>query len=644
MEKVICKALGLVLTLALLCGSAALPASQAEAPGGDIDAIIAGMSLRDKLAQMMMPAFRGWKDDDDANAERRNMVELNDEVRQCLSENRFGGVIIFGENSVDAEQVLRLTSDMQAATLAGGGLPLLIAADQEGGSITRLSFGTDGVGNMALAASGDPENARAMASVYGEELTLVGVNADFAPVVDVNDNPSNPIIGVRSFSDDARVVSEYGVAFTRGLHEQGVISAVKHFPGHGNTNTDSHTGLPLVDRDRDELMANELIPFKAAIEAGVDMVMTAHIQYPRLEAQTYTSTATGEEVYLPATMSKTILTDLLRGELGFEGVIVSDALGMDAISKNYATDDVLCMTINAGVNLLLPVFVYGTRTLAALPEFLDRAVCLVEEGKIEMARVDDSVRRILALKQKYGLLDRVDFTVTDEAVAAAVTGCGSEAHRQVAWDIAEKSLTLLKNENDAFPIRVQPGESVLLLISGASRGAVGDFVTPLLTDAGLLPEGATMTSMVIEPDTAQACVDAAKQADHVLVASRAWNVACLDPSTEGGFPVGIVNQIIDDCHADGKTVPVICCQLPYEAACYPEADALLEAYCSSVMRAVPPASGAGSAYVPNLPAAICAAFGASTPQGKLPVNVPTLDEACRPTDEILYARQVGEGE
>ena len=591
-----------------------------------IDEIIADMSLRDKLAQMMFFSPRGWKEDPESEEKAENVTELNDALTEYVTAHRFGGFLLFSENCLDAEQTLRLTSALKALTLEGGGVMPLVAVDQEGCTVARLGFGTTGVGNMALAATGDPECAREMASVYGEELQSLGISVDFAPVMDVNDNPANPIIGIRSFGDDAQTVSTYGLAYMEGLRETGTVACVKHFPGHGNTDTDSHTGLPLVDRSHDELMANELIPFKAAVDAGVDMVMTAHIQFPQVETQTYTSVSTGEEIYIPATTSKTILTDILRGELGYEGVIVSDELDMQAISDNFAPDDMLTLCINAGVNMLIVPSVWDAGALAQIDDLLDRAVALTEAGTIDIGRVDDSVRRILLLKRKYGLLDATSAEVTDEQISAAVAGCGSAEHRQIAWDIAVRALTLLKNENDAFPMQVNAGEKTLILFSAASRAGAGELSAQLLSEMGALPEGAAVESMVIEPDTAEDCVAAAKEAEHVLLVSRAWAADCLDPSTENGFPVGIINQVIDDLHAAGKAAVVISAQLPYDAACFPDADAILLAYGSSVMRGVPNASGAGSAWAPNLPAAICAAFGAAEPAGVLPVNIPALAE------------------
>ena len=596
--------------------------------------LMENMSLRDKLAQMMFFSPRTWKEDPEAE-KGENVTALNEQQRQYIAEHRFGGILLFGENFADAEQALRLVTELQNATVEGGGTAPFVAADQEGGIVARLNFGTTGPGNMALAATGDPACAKDMARVYGEELQLLGLNVDFAPVMDVNDNAANPVIGVRSFGDDAQRVGQYGVAYMQGLRETRTAACLKHFPGHGNTDTDSHTGLPLVDRGHDELMSNELVPFKTAVDAGADMVMTAHIQFPQIETQTYTSIDTGEEIYLPATMSKTILTDILRGELGFEGVIVSDALDMLAIWANFSHDDILTLCINAGVNMLILPSASTMDVWTLNDELLSRAVELTESGVIDIERVDDSVRRILTLKQKYGLLEQKSAQLTDERVSAAAEGCGSEAHRQTAWDIAVKALTLLKNENEAFPMDIQPGEKTLILFSAGSRLGAGELSVQLLEEMGALPEGAEIESMVIEPGTAGACEAAAKSADHVLIVSRAWAVDCLDPATEDGFPVGVINRVIDGLHSEGKTAVVISAQLPYDVACYPEADAILVSYCSSAMRSVP---SPGSAWAPNLPAAICAAFGVGEPAGTLPVNLPGLDRDYHLTDTVLYAR------
>lgn len=641
--------IGLFMVLALLTATLA-PFAQGEAKDDDIEAILSGMTLEEKVQQMMMVSFRVWKEipvEQEATVENTegedpgvNVTELNDPIRECLTNYHFGGMLFFAENCVDAEQTLRLVADIQATNQAGGGLPMLVAADQEGGSVARLGFGTTGPGSMALSATGDPENVRAMAGIYGTELQLLGINVDFAPVVDVNSNANNPVIGIRSFSDDAQKVSELAGAFIEGLHGTGTVATLKHFPGHGDTDVDSHTGLPLIDRSYEELKALDLIPFQSAIDDGADMIMTAHIQYPQIEKETYTSTSTEEKIYLPATMSRTILTDILRGDMGFEGVIVSDALDMGAIQDNFADEDVLRLTINAGVDLLIMPCVYDTVNFQRVMDMADTAVRLVREGEIDEARIDASVRRILTLKQKYGLLEKADFTVPDEQVQAAIDGCGSAEHRQAAWDMAVKALTLVKNDDEAFPVRMQSGETALILFadSAASRAATGELAIQMLREQGALPEDAEITVMVNDAENGQECVGAAADADHVILVSRMYSAACLDPNTEDGFSTAVFDEIIAARHEAGKRTVVVSCMLPYDAGRFPDADAMLLTYGGGVMRAVPPTDGAGSAYAPNLAAGLCACFGMGAAEGKLPVNLPALDDAYAVTDEILYAR------
>ncbi|MBR1561451.1 MAG: hypothetical protein IJ646_14550 [Clostridia bacterium] len=596
---------------------------------------------------MMVVSFRVWKElpeeepeegEDAEEPEAVNITELNDPIRECLANCHFGGTVLYAENCQDAEQVLRLVADLQATNQAGGGIPMLVAADQEGGTVARLGFGTTGPGNMALAATGDAENARAMASIYGEELSLLGINTDFAPVMDVNSNPNNPVIGVRSFSDDPQMVYGFGSAYVEGLHSTGTIATLKHFPSHGNTDTDSHTGLPLIDRSYEELKALDLIPFQSAIDVTADMVMTAHIQFPQIETQTYTSVSTGEEIYLPATMSRTILTDILRGDMGFEGVIVTDALDMAAIHDNFTDEDVIRLTIDAGADMLLLPIITDTDLFQRNMDMVDTAVRLVREGEIDEARIDASVRRILTLKQKYGLLDETDFTVTDEQVQAAVSGCGSAEHRQAAFDISQKALTLVKNDNQAFPVQMQAGETALILFadSCASRVGTGDLAVQLLTEQGALPNGTEITVMANDAGNGEKCVNTAIEADHVVLVNRMYNAACLDPNTDDGFSTAVFDQIIEARHGLGKAVIVVSCQLPYDAARFTEADAMLLTYGGGVMCAIPPETGAGSAYAPNLAAGLCACFGMGEANGKLPVNLPSLDENYAITSEILY--------
>ena len=609
------------------------------------ESILSNMTLREKASQMMIVSFRAWEEVPETEEgeppkegyPKANVTELNEEIRSMLARNRFGGYLLFGENFSDTEQSVRMVSGLQAANQSGGGVPMLIFVDQEGGRVNRIPWSSIGVGNMALGATGDPENARKMAAIHGEEIRQLGIHADFAPVVDVNNNPSNPVIGDRSFSDDAQTVAEFGCAYLAGLHDAGTIAALKHFPGHGNTDTDSHTGFPLISSSYEELKENELIPFQTAIDAGADMVMTAHIQFPMIEQETAVSVSTGEKIYLPATMSRTILTDILRKEMGFEGVIVSDALDMAAITKNFSMEDTLKWTVNAGVNLLILPAVFNHSEFLAMEPWVDTLVSLVESGEIDEARIDDSVLRILRLKEKYGVLEQTGFSVTAEQIDAAKESVGSAAHRETEQQIAENALTLVKNESNVFPLQIKPGEKTLILFadSCASRAGNGNLARQLLEERQALPEGAEIVVMKSTKENEGECILAALGADHVILVHRAYSMACLDPATEDGFSSGAFDRIIRTMHEKGKTVIVVSCQFPYDAARFPEADAILLTYWGTAMQGLP---AEGRSWSFNLPAGLLACFGQFEAKGRLPVDIPALDETWRPTGEILWPR------
>ena len=570
------------------------------------------------------------------------VTELNDIIRSEIADRHYGGLLLYGENFDSAEQVVRLIADIQQTNAAAGGLPMFIAADQEGGNVSRVTFGTTGVSNMALAAAGKTEYAETMGRIFGEELGLLGINVDFAPVMDINNNPNNPVIGIRSFSDSVSIVSEFGLAFQKGLHDTGTLTSLKHFPGHGNTDSDSYSGFPKIDSTLEELKAFELIPFQAAIDDGADMIMTAHIQYPEIEKETYVSISTGEEVYLPATMSDDILTGLLRNDMKFEGVVVSDALDMEAISKNFEYKDVLRYTINAGADMVIIPPVKDPDSYMLVYQTPDLIEELIKNGEISTERLDEAVRRILTLKEKYGLLKQNDFAASEEKIRKAEEGIGSQEHRKTVWNIAEQALTVLKND-DAFPLSVREGEKTLIVLADtcASRAAIGEAAKQILETNSLLPEGAEVTSIlhtVKDQENGEEVIKAAQEADHVILLYRSWDSTCLDPESGNGLSVPVFTQIIKNRHEAGKKTIFLSGLLPYDAARFPDADAIVLTYCSSSMKEIPPEKGKGSSYCPNLVAGICSCFGMGTPAGRLPVNIYALDETGHISDTVLWPR------
>lgn len=269
-------------------------------------------------------------------------TEITEEFRRLVREHKVGNVILFKRNVESIPQLRRLCDEVQELVQRETGLPAFITIDQEGGMVNRLCAPIALIpGAMALAATKDPKNAYDAGFLCGRELRRCGVNFNLSPVMDVNNNPLNPVIGARSYGDDPALVARFGCEMVRGLQDAGVYACLKHFPGHGDTAVDSHLGLPCIDKSPDELRQCELMPFAEGIRAGVRGVMTTHILFPQIE-----------KGGVPATMSRTILQDILRGELGFDGLILSDCMMMQAIAARYGTVAGCCAAAKAGVDLI----------------------------------------------------------------------------------------------------------------------------------------------------------------------------------------------------------------------------------------------------------------------------------------------------
>ncbi|SEA98590.1 beta-N-acetylhexosaminidase [Pseudobutyrivibrio sp. ACV-2] len=606
---------GLALLTALVVGTTTLfsqSAITAQAKANTIEAMVQEMPVEQKVAQMFMPSFRYWGTGDD----KKGVTELNDELRSTLKKYHFGGVILFGQNAQNAKQTTELVADMQKANLQGGATSsLLISIDQEGGYVSRLNTGTQMPGNMAIAATGNPDNAYKVAQIMGEELAVQGINLDFGPVMDVNNNPANPIIGVRSFSDKPEVVAKFGQRYIDGLHANGVMSALKHFPGHGDTATDSHTGLPLIDKSYDELKQFELIPY-ASVAKSTDFIMTAHIQYPQIEKGTYVSKKTGEVINLPATLSKTILTDILRKDLGFDGVIVTDAMDMDAIKEHFDRMDAAKYAINAGANLLLiPVDLTTVADLQSLDEYIAGIVKMIQSGEISEARVNDSVTRILNVKAKYGLLyddslnkiskwSRIQPSVN---LAESVVGC--KEHHDVEWKMALQAITSVKND-DAFPIATN--KKVTVLYPAENQKLSITYAINKLNESGIKVDSNNVNAICVK-DFANVDVNKALEgADEVICISATYSAEVKNKD--------FVNSVIKTAHANNAKVVLVSAHLPYDSALYPEADGIVACYSGKGMPELPTGMPNNKQYGANLPAAIFSIFGGSNPTGVMPVS------------------------
>jgi beta-N-acetylhexosaminidase len=419
-----------------------MPVAVLEPPRSWEDSVLSSMSLRDKAAQMVWPFTFGDYVADDAVAWRR--------LKANVEQDHVGGVLISVGSPL--EIAAKLNALQQASPV-----PLLVGADLESGAGFRarggyfLPNGIDLGGApvfppaMALGAAADTSLAYEEGRITAIEGRALGIHVAFSPVLDVNNNPANPVINTRSFGEDPHLAGRLGAAFVRGVQEHGMIATGKHFPGHGDTETNSHLALPVVNATRARLDSVELVPFRAAIAAGVGAIMTFHGAMPALDS-------TG----VPGTLSRPVLTGLLRTELGFNGLIISDAMDMRGVIDTYGSAEAVKRAVAAGADVLLQ----PTDVRVAI----DAVVSGVSEGRYDEARIDASVRRLLAAKRAAGL-DRRRIVSLDSARAIV----GDSSHHAVAAAVAAKSITLVKDSLNQVPLGVRARGARVLSITVARR-------------------------------------------------------------------------------------------------------------------------------------------------------------------------------
>jgi beta-N-acetylhexosaminidase len=487
------------------------------------DDLLAAMNLEQKIGQVMIIGFDGTTVDAD--------------LRQMIAEYHVGGVILFARNVQSPAQVAELTNELQSIARESGHPGLFVAVDQEAGRVARL---TDATGftefpsAMALTATGNPQNARRVAAAMAAEMRAVGINVDFAPDLDVNNNPSNPVIGIRSFSSDPAKVAEYGIAFANGLQENGVLAFGKHFPGHGDTGVDSHIDLPLVPHDRTRLDQIELVPFKAAIEADLAGIMSAHVTFPAIDATPG----------LAATLSRPVLTGLLRNKLGYDGLIVTDSLEMGALAANgYPPPVGAPLALAAGADLLL-----FNRDHAMHYEAFTNLVQAARDGKIAQEQLDASVRRILQAKQHYGILKPVQVDAD-----AATDSVKTAEHLALSHELAAKSITLIRDPQTLIPL--DTNSPTLVVEAAALRGQA----------SGL---GGTVLSIDTQPAASQIAdvIHAARDGRTVI-----YPVYDLALNTQ---QLKLIQQLIKA----GNPVIAIACRNSFDVAHLPENVTVLVSY------------------------------------------------------------------
>ncbi|MGC0373783.1 glycoside hydrolase family 3 protein [Streptomyces sp. SAI-229] len=551
--------------------------------------IISRMSVEAKVGQLFVPYFYGTSATSPSRFDQdRNLRELGVRtVAELIAKYHIGGVIYFHgwtNNIQDPRQIADLSNGVQRASLAlPTPVPSLISIDQEHGVNVRIGSGaTQLPGAMALGAGRSPSDARTAGHISGTELAALGIHQNFAPVADVNVNPANPIISIRSFGADARAVGRMVAAQVTGYQRAGVAACAKHFPGHGDTGEDSHTGLPVITHTREEWERVDAPPFRAAIAAGVDSIMTAHLQVPALDPSNE-----------PATLSPTILQGVLRGELGFDGVIVTDALNMQGVRTKYGDDRVPVLALKAGADQLL------------FPPDIDVAyhgvLAAVRSGEITEDRLDESVLRILRLKDKTGLLDGSPY-VSPREVDRVV---GARGHRRAAARIAERTTTLLVNEGGALPLR--RGQRKLLVVGASPAFPTDDTRTTVPELAGAFDELGYRTTHLATGRTP----DAAK-IDEAVAAARGRDAVVV--TTDDVDATSAQRTLVSRLLATGVPVVHLAVRNPYDIAHLGAVPASLVSYCWTEV---------------ELRAAARVIAGRVEPRGKLPVPVQRADDPAR---------------
>lgn len=480
---------------------------------------IKNMTLEQKIGQMIVAGFPS---------------KMYDEHLDKLINHNIGNVILFARNVGSKEDIAKLNSKIQEKSLEKSGIPAFITIDQEGGMVTRIFEGAAFLpGNMALGAAGDSLKAFRAGEISGEELRALGINFNLAPVLDVNNNPNNPVIGVRSYSDNPKAAAEFGVNMAKGLQSKGVIATAKHFPGHGDTDVDSHLDLPTVNHSMERLEEVELYPFKKAINSGIDAIMSAHVLFPAIE-----------EEKLPGTLSYKVLTGLLRKKLGFKGLIMTDCMEMNAIKEYFGTAKAAVMAVKAGADLICI-----SHTLEAQLESFENIKKAVLSGELKESRIDESVERILKAKEKYNLYDNA---FPHMSKVKSLVGC--REHVEFAEKLSEKSITVVWDRESLVPVKTQNLLSIStepVILTGADDAIKKK---TLLSEALKEALGGDAFTMSLSPsdEEIKGLVDLAKDKDLVIIGT--YNAAL----NKGQI------KLVEEILKVNKNVIAIALRIPYD--------------------------------------------------------------------------------
>ncbi|MGA9525302.1 MAG: beta-N-acetylhexosaminidase [Myxococcaceae bacterium] len=530
----------------MIPAGATKPSESARSPGPDVDDLLAAMTVEQKVGQLMMIGFAG--------------TEVDPDVEALVKGREVGGICLFKRNVVSAAQVAKLNSDLRG--LLDGRVPPFIALDQEGGNVVRIDDGNVVLpGAMALGATHSPELAYRAGRAQAEDLILLGFNMNLAPVLDVNMNPRNPVIGIRSFGDRPGVVADFGAAFVRGQQDANIVTVAKHFPGHGSTDADSHRALPVMSETPEEVRA-QLEPFVRVIGEGLDGLMTAHVAIPKLTGHSH-----------PATLSPEVLTTLLRKDLSFDGLVVTDELEMEAIAKHYGVGRAAVMSVKAGADMVLVPWRAEKKT-----EVYESLLAAAKAGELSQARLDEAVRRILLTKVRRGLFD------APPPLEQRLAKLGDGTRHSVMKEVARNSVTLLRTDARWFPITGKKKIGVL-----TAESALGQAILSRAPDAKVVVVSAN-------PDA--------------IARSQQQKTARQLALESDVLIVGLINsrqlELVKSAAATGKPVLVVSMGLPYLVEQLSDARAVLAVY---------------SYQDASAEAAAAALFGEQGTPGRLPVTL-----------------------
>lgn len=615
-----------ILAASVFLSFTGIQAIEAKWKSDDANKILNSMSVEEKVGQILMPEIRTW------NGESVNKV--NGDVKEVIQKYKLGGILLNEENlSGDIGQVTKLTSDLQNAS---PDVPLLISVEQDGGA-SKIKSTTPMLSNMALAATGDVKETSKAADIMSKELLALGINVNMGPVLDVVVNPTNEALGVKSFGSDPQRVSRHGAEYIDTMQKNNLITTAKHFPGSGNAIVDTSIDLPVITSDYETVQNRDLKPFKSAINAGVDMIMTSHAAVTALDDTKITSTITGKDVNTPATFSSTIINKTLRKKMGFKGVVVSDALNKRAITNYFTPEEAAINALNAGCDMLLvPVSINNADDLNSFDKVYNSIVSAVKNGTIKEDRLNAAAGKVLNLKAKRELAEQESKSLS-ERQAEAKKVVATSNNKAIERDIASNSTVCVKNEGNMLPLRLNDNSKIVYYeILIPEFEAYEGFKVPYQAIekglknvvnktgvSGVEIEGIPINVAEDLDIESKKYLDAMDDADYVVISLNGYSYS--QPEAQN-----LIKELIDKCNNEDKKYFYLNNSAPYDTAYLKDAKAIISTYSDF-------GTSLEAGYQDNISTSgvemgINAAFGLTTSTGKSPVDVRKIE-----SDEVVFS-------